>query len=150
MQSSQTSEIVKNAMEHDHNCCEAVLMATQAAFHLPFAEDMMAAASMFGEGMGSGCSCGALVGMVMASGILNQRMEHPRADELPQLIYQKFKQEFGSTCCRVIRKNRPVWQRIGRQGCIQLTTRAAEMLLEEWENVYAENATPDISSSSCS
>lgn len=137
-------------MEHDHNCCEAVLMAAQAALHLPFAEDTMAAASMFGKGMGSGCSCGALVGMVMASGILNQRMAHPRADELPQLINQKFKQAFGSTCCRVIRKNRPVWQRIGWQECIQLTTRAAEMLLEEWENVYAENATPDISSSSCS
>lgn len=124
-------------------------MAAQEALHLPVGEDIMAAAAFFGEGMGSGCSCGALVGMVMASGIINQRIKHPRAEELPGLLNQKFKQEFGSACCRVIKKNRPVWQRVGRRGCIQLTTRAAEMLIEEWENVIDESTT-NFSNHSCS
>ncbi len=122
-------------MKDGQNCCEAVLLAASALWDLDLAGDTLAAAKFFQLGMGSGCTCGALVGMVMVCGILEQKKPHPLGDKLPGHIYERFKKEFGSTCCRVIRKQRPVWRKMDKTACIELTSRAAAMLAEEWEEI---------------
>ncbi len=123
----------RTAMENGSNCCEAMLTAASHVWQLPLAEDTKAAAALFGEGMQSGCTCGALVGLIMASGIRSKQLTHPLGKQLPAHLNQRFKQEFGATCCRVIKQKRPVWQRLGREACIELTAQTAAMLIEEWE-----------------
>lgn len=147
MAKSQASQIARKAMKSGNNCCQAVLMAAQQVWDIPVGEDVLAAASLFGGGMGSGCTCGALTGMVMTAGIMDKSHPHPAGSQLPQQLHDKFKQEFGSTCCRVIRKKRTPIERIGNKGCLDLTSRAAEILVAEWEglmDVQPAKPVPDI------
>lgn len=84
--------------------------------------------------MNSGCTCGALIGMIMASGIMHKKSGHPLGRKLPRHLHDRFKEEFGSTCCRVIQSKRPLLQKMrSKAACIALTSRAAAMLVEEWE-----------------
>ncbi|MDN5326460.1 MAG: hypothetical protein PWP41_1156 [Moorella sp. (in: firmicutes)] len=128
----QASRLAAEAMARGHNCCEAVLLAADEIWHLNLAPDTMAAGALFREGMGSGCSCGALIGLVMVSGILFQRYGHPLGPRLSPYLYDRFKQEFGSSCCRVICKQRPLWGRVGKKACRDLTARTATLMVEIW------------------
>jgi C_GCAxxG_C_C family probable redox protein len=147
MSKSQASQIAQEAMKSGNNCCQSVLLAANKVWDIPVGEDILAAASLFAQGMSSGCTCGALTGMVMAAGIMHKSYPHPAGSKLPQQLHDQFKQEFGSTCCRVIRKNRSPIEKIGNKGCIKLTSRTAEILVAEWEgysDVRPEKPTPDI------
>ena len=87
----KASDIAVQSMKDGSNCCEAVLAAANSVWNLNFDEDTMAAASFFGKGMGSGCTCGALVGMVMVSGILERRVGHPLGRDMPKRLHEVFK-----------------------------------------------------------
>lgn len=142
MLSQKASSIVKQVMEEGRNCCEAVLAAANSVWNLDLDQDIMASALFFEEGMGRGCTCGALVGMVIVSGIMERRFGHSLGRNLPKKLHDRFKEEFGSTCCRVIVKKRSLRQRLkGKAACIELTSRAAALLIEEWtsENGTAPN-----------
>lgn len=147
MAKSQASQTAREAMKSGNNCCQAVLMAAQQVWDITVGDDVMAAASLFGGGMGSGCTCGALIGMVMTAGIMEKSHPHPAGSKLPQQLHDMFKQEFGSTCCRVIKKKRSPIERIGNKACIDLTSRAAEIVVAEWEglvDVQPAKSGPDI------
>ncbi len=131
----KAAKIVEGAMKNGQNCCEAVLLACNEVLNLDLAPETIAAARFFREGMDSGCACGALVGIIMVSGILHGKNPHPRGSKLPAHLYGLFKKEFGSACCRIIKKERPVWQQLGRGACIDLTIRAVSMLMKEWEEI---------------
>lgn len=109
---------------------------------------MVAMAALFGEGMGSGCTCGALTGMIIAAGIMNKYHPHALGPGLSQHLHDRFKQEFGSTCCRVIKKKRTMIQKISNKACIDLTSRTAEILVSEWEGILDEGSAPDINHNS--
>lgn len=130
----KASELAREAMRQGFNCCESVLTAANAIWDLNLSQDTFAAASLFKEGMGSGCTCGALVGMVMASGILRERLGLPKTEKLAAKLHKRFKQEFKSSCCVVLRKNHSLSERFGNKGCIRMTSRAAVLLVEEWAN----------------
>lgn len=127
------SQIAQEAMKSGNNCCQSVLLAARKVWDIPIGDDMLAAAGLFGEGMGSGCTCGALTGMIMAAGIMNKYHPHPNGSKLASQLHDQFKQEFGATCCRVIKKKRSVIQRIGNKACIELTAKTAEILFAGWE-----------------
>ena len=146
MPASKAYKIAKEAMESGNNCCEAILFAFSNVWGIPLADDTIAAATLFEEGMQDGCICGALVGMVMASGILSKRYRHPLGKQLPKHLVMRFKKEFGSTCCQNIKNKQPVWQRVGKRACIGLAARAAEIMVEEWVGVG--NASQDICNNS--
>jgi C_GCAxxG_C_C family probable redox protein len=135
MLAQKASEIAKEAMGKGHNCCEAVLMAANEVWSLKLSPDTLAAGVFFKEGMGSGCSCGALVGLVMISGILSRKYPHPLGKELAPYLYRRFKEQFGSSCCRVLCSNRPLRERIGKKGCKILTGNTATLMVEVWGEV---------------
>lgn len=122
-------------MKAGRNCCQAVITAASQALQVPVGKDILSAASLFGAGMGSGCSCGALTGMIMVSGVFQQHTPHPLGTKLPQKLHDDFKKQFGATCCRVIKSRRSSLANIGNRACIELTSRAAEMLIKEWEGI---------------
>jgi len=135
MLKSKASLIAREGMKSGNNCCQAVLLAASQVWEIPLGDDMMAAASLFGGGMGSGCTCGALAGIIMAAGIMDKYHPHPSGVKLAQQLHDLFKKEFGSTCCRVIRKKRSVIENIGKKACIDLTGRTVEILIAEWEGI---------------
>lgn len=132
---SEISNRAAEFMGQGDNCCEAVVRAANKVWDLELAPEAIAVTSLFKEGMDSGCTCGALVGMVMISGILKNRYGHPLKDKLAADLTSRFRAEFGSTCCRVICKRRPLWEKIGRKGCIVLTAKTAGILEEVWADV---------------
>jgi len=138
----KASQIAEQTMKKGGNCCEAVLAAANAVWGLNLDEDVLASAVFFEEGMNSGCTCGALVGMIMVSGILHKKRSHPLGEMLPKRLHDRFKEEFGSTCCRVILNRRPILQKMrSKAACIALTSRAAAMLAEEWEGMGDDQKT---------
>lgn len=122
-------------MKAGNNCCQAVIMAACQEWGLPVPEDLLSAASLFGEGMQAGCTCGALSGMIMASGLRSRYQVHPRQDKLALSLHDIFKQNFGSTCCRVIKKKRSIIDRVGSRACQELTGKAAVLLIEQWKEL---------------
>lgn len=107
MSKSKATQIVQEEMKSGNNCCQAVLVAASKIWDISLDPDILAAAGLFGGGIGSGCTCGALTGMVMAAGIMNRYHPHPAGSKLPQQLHDQFKMAFGATCCRVIRKSAP-------------------------------------------
>ncbi|OLN33200.1 C-GCAxxG-C-C family protein [Desulfosporosinus metallidurans] len=132
---SELSNCAEEFMKQGDNCCEAVVRAANKVWNLELAPEAIAVTSLFKEGMDSGCTCGALVGMVMISGILKNRYGHSLNDKLAADLTSRFRTKFGSTCCRVICKQRSLWEKISRQGCIALTAKTAGMLEEVWADV---------------
>jgi len=145
MSNTTAGKIVQEQMKNGKNCCQAVIIAASQIYQIPIQPDTMAAASMFGAGMGSGCSCGALTGMIMASGVFEQYASHPLGNRLSQELHDEFKKEFGATCCRVIKARRSSLANIGNRACIELTGQAADLLIAEWEGILDAGTLASIS-----
>lgn len=128
-------EIAKKAMQSGLNCCESALTAANEVWNLNISQDMFSAAKLFKEGMGSGCTCGALIGIVMASGIIQQRYGLKEDQDLAKRLHSRFKAEFKSSCCTVLRKKQSFLDRISRKGCIRMTEGAVAILVKEWGNL---------------
>jgi C_GCAxxG_C_C family probable redox protein len=122
-------------MKDGNNCCQSILLAAKRVWGIPIGDDILAAASLFGGGMGSGCTCGALAGMIMAAGIMDKNSCHPLGLKLAQQLHDRFKEEFGATCCRAIRKKQGAFHKIGNKACIELTAHTAQILVQELEEV---------------
>lgn len=135
MRESEASRIASESMKNGNNCCQSILLAAQKVWGIPVGDDILAATSLFGGGMGSGCTCGALAGMIMAAGILEKGNSCPLGLKLAQQLHDRFKAEFGATCCRVIRKKQGPFHKIGNKACIELTAQTARILVEELEEV---------------
>ncbi|MFA7078819.1 MAG: C-GCAxxG-C-C family protein [Syntrophomonas sp.] len=148
MSKSQLAKLVQEDMKSGSNCCQAILAAVSKVWDIPLGDDMLAAAALFGGGMGSGCTCGALTGMVMAAGIMDKYHPHPAGSNLSKQLHDQFKHEFGSTCCRVIKNKRTTIQKIGNKACMDLTGRTAEMLVAEWERFINAPTVPGINNNS--
>jgi len=128
------SNIAREAMEQGANCCQAILTAANQVWNLNLPPEIIESAVYFREGMSSGCTCGALVGLVLASGMICTQRNIPADYELPKRLHLRFKTEFRSSCCAVIRKKQSFLQRVANKGCIDLTARSAAILVEEWED----------------
>jgi C_GCAxxG_C_C family probable redox protein len=123
----------KEAMNNGYNCCQAVLIAAQEIWGLELAPGVLEMGQLFGKGIGSGCTCGALTGLVMVSGLLDHRYPHPLGPQLSTFLHQRFKESFGSTCCRVICSRRNPLDKLNNRGCKKLTGTTASLLVEVWE-----------------
>jgi C_GCAxxG_C_C family probable redox protein len=90
-------------------CSEAVVQTINEFLDKPYSEDVVKLASGFPIGMGkAGCLCGAVSGGQMALGMVYGRVEgEPMQDrmfELSKGLHDYIKEEYSSTCCRVITK----------------------------------------------
>ncbi|MDF9410001.1 MAG: putative redox-active protein (C_GCAxxG_C_C) [Pelotomaculum sp. PtaB.Bin013] len=69
MQPQQATKIAMREMKGGNNCCRSIVIAACQVWNIGIPEGVLDAAALFGEGMHSGCSCGALTGMIIASGL---------------------------------------------------------------------------------
>ena len=85
-----------------YHCAEAVLETTRRHFAAEMPESVVAAVSGFGGGSGSGCVCGAVAAGTVALGMVLQ--DKKNTAHLTKELHTWFKEKYGVTCCKIIRK----------------------------------------------
>lgn len=97
----------------DFLCSEAIVHTFNEALGRPLPQEVVKLASGFPVGMGvlgtGGCTCGALSGGVMVLGMVYGRSipgeQAPEVLGKAKELHDWFRDEKGSTCCRVLIKN---------------------------------------------
>jgi C_GCAxxG_C_C family probable redox protein len=115
-------------------CSEAVLVVMNRGLGGGLSDETaIRLASALPVGMGeSGCTCGALSGAVLALGLFlgRDRPGFPdRNHAMPsaKLLHDRFKELFGSTCCRVLSHKVKHKPRLHFRQCAGITARTAEL-----------------------
>lgn len=98
----------KYYFDHNYNCAEAVFCAAVEAWGLDVPADAVKGLAAFGGGMGSGLTCGALVGG--AAALSYKFVEGDGGHTSPTLMnktrayVRKTRELYGSTECKDLRK----------------------------------------------
>lgn len=128
----------------DFYCSEAIVKTIKDEFELPVSNDIIAAASGFPVGIGgSGCTCGAVAGGIMALGLVFGRTEAKdqkvnKTMALANELHELFKKRHKALCCRILTKNMELGSSEHMEQCISLTGEVAEevarMIVRELES----------------
>ena len=129
----------------DFYCSEAIVKTIKDEFQLPISDDIIAAASGFPVGMGgSGCTCGAMVGGIMALGLFFGRTEAKdekvnKTMALANELHDIFRNRHKSLCCRVLTKGMELGSPEHMEQCISFTgevaAEAAKIIIRELDNI---------------
>ena len=126
----------------DFYCSEAVVKTIIDEFQIDVSEDVIKMASGFPVGMGGmGCTCCALIGGVMAIGLVYGRSQGKdpkvnKAMELSAKLYQIFCERHKVSCCKVLTRGMEKGSPEHMEQCIAFT---GEMAYEA-AKIIAENA----------
>lgn len=121
-----TVEKAGSYFEKKYNCCESVFHACAEDLGLPLNDTVKKMATAFGGGFGgSGCSCGALTGGILVIGALEGRCDPTAESKDPayaksKALTEKFKEKFGKTCCRSLKKEGRTVCRTYVQGVVRI------------------------------
>ncbi|MHB9941443.1 hypothetical protein CF065_07385 [Clostridium sporogenes] len=116
----------------DFYCSEAVVKTIRDEFKIEVSDDVIAMASGFPVGIGgSGCTCGAIAGGIMALGMVfgRKKAKDPRVAksmELRKKLHDDFKKEHKSLCCRSLTKGMELGSKEHMDQCIAFTGEVAE------------------------
>lgn len=116
----------------DFYCSEAVVKTIKDAFDLELDDSVIAMASGFPVGIGgSGCTCGAVTGGIMALGMVFGRTQAKdervnKAMALAKELHDHFRTNHKSLCCRVLTKDLTLGTPEHLEQCIALTGEVAE------------------------
>ncbi|MBD5643850.1 C-GCAxxG-C-C family protein [Clostridium botulinum] len=112
----------------DFYCSEAVVKTIRDEFKIEVSDDAIAMASGFPVGMGgSGCTCGAIAGGIMALGmVFGRKPIVAKSMELSKKLHDDFKKEHKSLCCRFLTKDMELGSKEHMDQCIAFTGEVAE------------------------
>lgn len=116
-------------------CSEAVVHTINEYLGWPFPQEITKVASSFPVGLGkSGCLCGAVSGGAIALGMVYGR-NHGEAmkDEMFPItadLHDHIKNEYGSTCCRVMVRNFVFNTPERKAHCVKITGEVAAWVAE--------------------
>jgi len=85
-----------------YHCAEAVVESVRRKYSPATPEAVIATVSGFGGGSGSGCICGAVSGGTVALGLVLG--DKKQTTHLTRELHSWFKEKYGVTCCKTIRK----------------------------------------------
>lgn len=128
---------IRNAAETyyrdgDFYCSEAIVKTIRDSFNLTLPDEVIAMASGFPVGMGgAGCTCGAVVGGIMALGMFFGRTEakDARVDRVMGLtreLHDKFRSNHKHLCCRFLTRRMILGSDEHMTQCIAFTGEVAE------------------------
>ena len=115
----------------DFYCSEAIVKTIKDEFGLQLPDDVIAMASGFPVGIGgSGCTCGAISGGIMALGMFFGRTQPKnekvnKAMALSNELHKTFQNKHKSLCCRVLTKGMTLGSPEHMQQCIAFTGEVA-------------------------
>ena len=132
----------------DYYCSEAIVRTINDEFELGFPDDVVKLASGFPIGMGgSGCTCGAVAGGIMALGMVFGRIV-PKDEKVKKCmalaheLHDRFKSRHKVLCCRILTKDMVLGSPVHMQQCIDFTGEVAEetamIILREFRAGHAE------------
>jgi len=113
-------------------CSEAIVKAINDGFSLGYPESVIRLASGFPIGIGgSGCSCGAVTGGVMALGMVfgRDRPGAPQVDRclgLCRELHTFFARQHGCLCCRTLIRGMTLKSPEHMRQCIAFTGEVAD------------------------
>lgn len=116
----------------DFYCSEAIVKTIKDEFKLDISDNVIAAASGFPVGMGgSGCTCGAVAGGIIALGLVFGRTvaKDEKVNKIMALsneLHDLFKQRHKNLCCRVLTKGMTLGTPEHMKQCIFFTGEVAE------------------------
>lgn len=116
----------------DFYCSEAIVKAIKDEFDLPISDDIIKMASGFPVGIGgSGCSCGAVVGGIMAIGLFFGRSEAKdrkvnKAMALSKELHNTFTNRHNYLCCKLLTKDMTLGSPEHLNQCVNFTGEVAE------------------------
>ncbi len=130
----QVREKTGSYFKEGYNCAESVFLAFREYLAPDMDPETVKLVTGFGGGLGhAGCLCGALSASIMALDMLKGRTSkegsRKEAYELASEFHDRFKKEFGGTCCRVLNKH-PFGTVEQRSACLKTTGNAAKLLME--------------------
>jgi C_GCAxxG_C_C family probable redox protein len=116
----------------DYYCSEAIVKTIKDQFEVPIDDKIISMASGFPVGMGgSGCTCGAIAGGIMALGLFFGRTE-PKDEkvnkimELAKELHDNFQNRHRSLCCRVLTRGMELGSPVHMKQCVSFTGEVAE------------------------
>lgn len=130
-------EIIKATAEKyyrsgDFYCSEAVVKTIKDTFDLPVPDTVISMASGFPVGMGgAGCTCGAVIGGIMALGLFFGRTE-PKDEKVKKVmdlsleLHDTFRSRHKRLCCRILTKGMTLGSQEHMEQCIAFTGEVAE------------------------
>ncbi|MHB0976314.1 MAG: C-GCAxxG-C-C family protein [Candidatus Aquicultorales bacterium] len=115
------------------NCAQSVVMAAFETMGTDPPPALVRGTAAFTGGMGfAGCTCGALVGASLVLGAVAGDETRPRknkkATDLSGPFHDRFKERFGSTCCRVLRQGENLRSGRSTGRCREITAITAGMV----------------------
>lgn len=116
----------------DYYCSEAIVRTIRDEFALPYPDNVVALASGFPIGIGgSGCTCGALAGGVMALGMAFGRTnpKDPQVQKtmaLAKELHDAFIAGHNCACCRVLTRGVTFMSAERKEKCISFTGEVTE------------------------
>lgn len=127
------AEVAASRFDGGYNCAQSVLLGLKETRGVKVAEDLVNACAVMTGGLGrSGCVCGALTGASIAIGLVEGDRgvigKRRRAIARTAEFHDIFKKEFGSTCCRVLRKGVDYGDPKLKERCRSITSRTAQLL----------------------
>lgn len=116
-------------------CSEAVVHTINELLDWPFPEEITKLASAFPIGLGkSGCLCGAVSGGAIALGMVYGRKHGEKMDDnmfpISADLHNYIKDEYGSTCCRVLVKGYVFQSPERKAHCVKITGDVAAWVAE--------------------
>lgn len=115
-------------------CSEAIVRAFEDVTGVIFSDDFKKAMTILGDGIcGSGCLCGAVSSAIMIIGFFTGRLSAKESDKASQKLgnyfMSEFKKQYGTTCCRALRKKGEIVLGIGKyKHCPEITAFSARLL----------------------
>lgn len=116
----------------DYYCSEAIVKTINEEFGLGYPEEVIKMASGFPIGMGgSGCTCGAVVGGIMALGMVFGRttpkdVKVKKCMALAAELHDRFRENHKVLCCRIHTKDMVLGSPEHMNQCIAFTGEVAE------------------------
>ena len=120
----------------DFYCSEAIVKTIKDAFELDFSDEAVKLASGFPVGIGgSGCTCGAVSGGVMALGMVFGRSEAKNPDVMKTMklsaeLHERFREKRKFVCCKILTKGMDLGKKEHLEQCIAITGEVAEIVAD--------------------
>ncbi|HMA97408.1 MAG TPA: C-GCAxxG-C-C family protein [Polyangiaceae bacterium] len=116
-------------------CSEAILQVYNAGIPLGLDQSALRMATAFGTGLGGArCCCGSLTGAVLVLSALKGRTsgQESEADvfSLANRMHDRFRDQFGTTCCRVLTRGVEWGSPEHPQFCAKYVRGASQILNE--------------------
>jgi len=147
----------KHYESRSYMCAESVLLALNSELGGGLKDiHAVALSAPFSEGMGgSGCTCGALSGAILAVGLFTGNGEafrhRRRSRKFANQFHEKFTERFGSACCRVLCRKVRHDTKLHFDHCAGLTAEtaclAARLILELRPELVAASPTEGVAAS---